>query len=586
MIGSHTISPRDFALLSAGGGDREAIETLLAGQFSRRMLLLQAVRESARASPGTLASLDTAYTLLADVQHERPDVIRAVLTLPCVGLWATACLRDGGAHNHRYLSCLAATAALRANLGFEIEVPVWDGMVCLPTLGSVSLRTPGARTARIQSLINGDAMVVAGEESIRIPPDDKASAPGWRPVRQLRASAQGLELRLWLEDAGPFRGPAGLLLASPLTQDQVTRWEHVLHPAWRLLVRRHPEHAEAISAGLRVLTPLTSLSEGASSSMTAADAFGAVLLTPPSDTESLALTLLHESQHGKLAALHHFVPLHTNDSRARWYARWRDDPRPLIALLHGAYAHLGVAGFWHEAMRSGGTPLRSMAAEELVYWCDAVDEALGQLSSSGGLTHAGTRFVVGMASALAQLGSARISGTPRRRALDRGMCDRMTWRMRHLRPDPVVTNRHAHAWLNESEPAVTPGITAVTLCAGERGPLGSTRLLRARRTTRDDLEGGPRPTTADIDYEQGRHEEALAGYQRELARNPGDPGGWAGLALALRDGEAHKAAAFLADYPELVRAIAVRVRALGGGAPDPVVLAQWIADLGIESSVR
>ncbi len=586
MIGSHTISPRDFALLSAGGGDRRAIETLIAGQFSRRMLLLQAVRESARASLGTLASLDTAYTLLADVQHERPDVIRTVLTLPCVGLWAAACLRDGGDHTHRYLSCLAATAALRANRGFEIEVPVWDGMVCLPTLGSVSLRTPGAQTACIQSLSNGDAVVVSGEESIRIPLGDKTIAPGWRPVRQLRASAQGLELRVWLEDAGPFRGPAGLLLAAPLTQDQVTQWEHVLHSAWRLLVRRHPEHAEAISTGLRVLTPMTSLSEGASTSVTAADAFGAVLLTPPSDAESLALTLLHESQHGKLAALHHLVPLHTNDSRARWYARWRDDPRPLNALLHGAYAHLGVAGFWYEAMRSGGEPLRSMAAEELVYWCDAVDEALDQLSSSGALTHAGTRFIAGMASTLAQLGSARIPGAPRRQAVDRGMCDRMTWRMRHLRPDPVVTDRHAHAWLNESKPAGTPEMTTVTLCAGERGPLGSTRLLRARRTTRDDLGNGPRPTTADIDYAQGRHKQALAGYKRQLTRNPGDPGGWAGLALALRDGEAYKAASFLADYPELVRAIALRVRALGGGSADPVVLTQWIADVGTEPSVR
>ena len=585
MIGSHTISARDFALLSAGGGDRGAIETLLAGQFSRRMLLLQAVRESARASPETLASLDTAYTLLADIQHDRPDVIRAVLTLPCVGLWAAACLRDGGDHNHQYLSCLAATTALRANQGFEIEVPVWDGMICLPTLGSVSLRTPGAQTARIRSLSNGDAVVVAGEESVRIPLGGKAIAPGWRPVRQLRASAQRLELRVWLEDAGPFRGPAGLLLASPLTQDQASRWEDVLNSAWRLLVRRHPEHARAISTGLRVLTPMTSLSEGASTSVTAADAFGAVLLTPPSDAESLALTLVHESQHGKLAALHHLVPLHTNDLRARWYARWRDDPRPLNALLHGAYAHLGVAEFWYEAMRSGGA-LRSMAAEELVYWCDAVDEALEQLSSSGALTHAGTRFIAGMASTLTQFGSARISGAPRRRAVDRGMCDRMTWRMRHLRPDPAVTNRHAHAWLNKSKPAVPLEMITVTLCAGERGPLGSTRLLRARRTTRDDLGDGPRPTTADIDYAQGRHEQALAGYKRQLARNPGDPGGWAGLALALRDGEAHKAASFLADYPELVRAIAVRVLALGGSAADPVVLTQWIADLGIEPSVR
>ena len=509
-------------------------------------------------------------------------MVRAVLTLPCAGLWAAACLRGGGDYTHQYLSCLAATAALRANRDFEIEVPVLDGMVYLPTLGSVPLRTPGMRTARIQSLGHGHVAVVAGEESIRIPQGGETTAPGWRPVRQLQASAQGIELRVWLEDTGPFRGPPGLLLASPLPQDQVTRWENVLRSAWRLLVRRHPEHAEAISTGLRVLTPLTARSEGASTSVTAADAFGAVLLTPPSHAESLALTLLHESQHGKLAALHHLVPLHNGDSRARWYARWRDDPRPLNGLLQGAYAHLGVAGFWHEAMRSGDAALPSMAAEELVYWCDAVDEALDQLSSSGALTHAGTCFIAGMAGALAQLGSAPIPGAPRRRAVDRGICDRMTWRMRHLRPDPAVTDRYAHAWLDKSKPAVSPEMTAVTLCPGERGPLGSTRLLLARRTTRDGPEDDLGPTAADIDYAQGRHKQALADYKRALTHNPGDSGGWAGLALVLRDGNSRKAASFLADYPELVRAIALRVRVLSGSSADPVALLQRIADLCTE----
>src|SRR5580692_11577 len=108
MIRTHEVPARDFALLAAGGGDRQSIEALLAGQFSRRLLLLQAVRESA----GT--GMDEAYSLLEDVQQDRPDVIRAVLTLPCVGLWAAACLRDGPARECRYRSCLAATAALRA----------------------------------------------------------------------------------------------------------------------------------------------------------------------------------------------------------------------------------------------------------------------------------------------------------------------------------------------------------------------------------------------------------------------------------------------------------------------------------------
>jgi HEXXH motif-containing protein len=585
MIGSHTLSSRDFALLSAGRGDSGTIETLLAGQFSRRMLLLQAVRESAQAAPGTLAALDTAYSLLADVQQEHPDVIRTVLTLPCVGLWAAACLRDGG-RSHRYLSWLAATAALRARRSFEIEVPVWNGIVWLPTLGSARLGKPGAHTARIQSLSDDDAVVVAGADSVRIPLGDQAAVPGWRPVRQLRFREQGLELRMWLEDAGPFRGPTGLRLGSPLTPVQAARWEHVLRAAWRILVRRQPEHAEATAAGLRVLTPMRPLNGQESASVTAADAFGAVLLTPPSDPEVLALTLLHETQHGKLAALHHLMPLYTNDSRARWYARWRDDPRPPDALLHGAYAHLGVASFWHEARRSGDASRRSIAAEELAYWCHGVDEALGQLSSAGALTPAGTRFVAGMSRTLARLASARVPGTLRRRAAERGLCDRMVWRMRHLRPDSAVIDLQARAWLHGSEPAITPAATAVNLRPGERGPVGSARLLRAQRAARGGLGNDSRLPPADIAYARGCHEQAIAGYKKELERNPGDPGSWALLALALRDSEAQKAASFLEDYPELVRALALRIRALGGRPADPVVLTQWIAEAGTRTSMR
>jgi HEXXH motif-containing protein len=567
MIRTHEIPARDFALLAAGGGDRQSIEVLLAGQFSRRLLLLQAVRESA--GTGT----DEAYSLLEDVQQDRPDVIRAVLTLPCVGLWAAACLRDGPARECRYLSCLAATAALRANRCFEIEVPVWDGTVHLPTFGSVSLRAPSTRTARVRSPGSGGrASVVAGGEEILV----SAGAPGWQPVRRLRASSRGVKLAVWLEDSGPFRGPAGLPLAPPLSPSQAVRWERLLSDAWGLLVRRHPEQAGAISAGLRVLTPMTSPGPGASTSVTAAEAFGAVLLTAPADAEGLALTLLHEHQHGKLAALHQMIPLHSEDSRALWYARWRDDPRPVSALLHGAYAHLGVAGFWRAALRSDD----GAAAEEFIYWCDAVGEALDQLSSSGAVTDAGTRFIAGMSSTLTELGSVPIPAGPRRRAADRGLCDRMTWRMRHLSPDPGMTDRYSRAWLTGTPPPEP--MPAVTLRPADRGTLGSAWLVRARRTAAGQPARGQRATAADMDYASGHREQALAGYVAVLMRDPADHGAWAGLALTLGNDQVRE---FLADHAELARAVAVRVRSLSGNAPDPVGLSLWIAALGRKSSV-
>jgi hypothetical protein len=38
------------------------------------------------------------------------------------------------------------------------------------------------------------------------------------------------------------------------------------------------------------------------------------------------------------------------------YAPWRSGPRPLNGLLQGAYAFLGVSGFWRQQRRSPGRP--------------------------------------------------------------------------------------------------------------------------------------------------------------------------------------------------------------------------------------
>jgi uncharacterized protein len=158
-----------------------------------------------------------------------------------------------------------------------------------------------------------------------------------------------------------------------------------------------------MSIGLRVLTPLRGRGDRGSDSATATDATGAVLLTPPRHAEGLALTLLHEFQHTKLAALEYVLALHRGDQRKRYRVRWRDDARPLGAVLHGAYAHLGVAGYWHSALRLGDAYPRDAARKELAYWCDAVGEALDQIGGSADLTVAGGRFIAGMARALRRL---------------------------------------------------------------------------------------------------------------------------------------------------------------------------------------
>jgi HEXXH motif-containing protein len=404
MLRPLTIPDREFALLAAGGGDSATMKTLLIGLFSRRVLLLVAVLDSAhRKAPGADRILAASYALLSDVQRTHPLVVAEILTLPCTGNWAAACLRDDVTEGtYRYLACLAASAAFRAGREFQVEVPVLNGAVCLPTLGSMVIKDADSNTAVVRTGSEGMAIAPAGEGLTALP-DVRAPAHGWRPARLLRTNADGYDLAVWLDDSGPFRGPSGLRLEPPLSVNEAARWQRILDQTWQSLVSRHREHVAAMSMGLRAFTPLRGRDKPGSDSATATDAIGGVLLTAPQRAEELALTLLHEFQHTKLAALEHVVVLHRGDQGRRYHVRGRDDLRPLGAVLHGAYAHLGVAGYWDSALRLGDTYARNAARRELVYWCEAVEDALEQIKTSGKLTMAGDRFIAGMTSTLGRL---------------------------------------------------------------------------------------------------------------------------------------------------------------------------------------
>ncbi len=403
MLSPLTISARDFALLGAGGGDSVTAKALLAGQFSRRVLLVIAVLDSARRkAPDAARALEASYALLSDVQRTHPHLVEEILTLPCAGNWAAACLRDEADEGaYRYLACLAASAAFRAGREFRIEVPVLNRTVCLPTLGTLAVHGADANVAVISGG-NKCLAITPAAGLLTLLSDVSAPAQGWKPARLLRASADGCDLKVWLDDSGPFRAPPGPRLEPALAASEAARWQRMLDQAWRSLVRRHRAHADGMSIGLRALTPLRERNEPGSSSATATDAIGGVLLTPPQHAENLALTLIHEFQHTKLAAVEHIVALHNGDERKRYHVRWRDDPRPLGAVLHGAYAHLGVAGYWGSVLRLGDMYPRDIARRELAYWCDAVEDALELIMKSGELTAAGSRFIAGMATTLSQ----------------------------------------------------------------------------------------------------------------------------------------------------------------------------------------
>jgi hypothetical protein len=359
VVRPHSLSERDFAALARGGGGVGAVRALVAARRSRTLLLLRFV-------VGADASAREAFEVLAEVQRVAPDAVERVLDHPAVSAWATrtaVALARGSGARPAELAHIAAAAALRAGLDVSLDFPASRGFA-LPSLGIVDRPVSG------------------------VSPVDRLV---WRPTPEI-AVGDGVVFQL-----DRWNGVPEALQVDPRVD--VGRWRDAIAEGWELLARRHSEVAREFAAAVAVLTPLRS-AEGGMSSATLADAFGCVFLSLGPDARSVAVTLAHELQHTKLVAVMDLFPLLRPDPGERFYAPWRDDPRPLAGLLHGTYAHLGVAGFWRRERDHDPEGSDVGAHVEFARWRAAALDTTATMLGSGRLTATGRRFVTGMAEVL------------------------------------------------------------------------------------------------------------------------------------------------------------------------------------------
>ena len=108
----------------------------------------------------------------------------------------------------------------------------------------------------------------------------------------------------------------------------------------------------------------------------------------PSSGTDLALLIIHEFQHVKLGALTDMFDLHDSTDQRVFFAPWREDPRPVGALLQGTYAHIGVTDYWRLRRHQVTGPDALAAAEQFARWRMMTAEAIETLANSGALTHA------------------------------------------------------------------------------------------------------------------------------------------------------------------------------------------------------
>lgn len=408
----HDLPTAVFESLASGGGGPEAVRELTSRRYRKHAKLLRGVLAAAQSAGGERARIARqGYDLLIEVQRRHPEVAERTILHPSVGAWALRVVRayrsEAGFPGTEpgELAAVAAAAAIRAGFPAEIEVPAAGEAVMLPSLGAADVRGGMAVVRNAE----GGTEVVSGGQRVNVPAEPHQDAPGWQGLRRVRAGS----LDVLIDDLDPFRMPSSTDLSPRLSADELGKLSAALRSAWLILEEFHPPLAAEVLEAVSVIVPLISARGGLVSTSSSAT-FGAVGLSEPPDPYWCAETFAHEIQHLKLSALLDIVPMTLPDNGRRYYAPWREDPRPIGGLVQGAYAFLGVSAFWRRQRRSANGALRLRADSEFARWREATGRVIETLQSSERLTPAGADFVRGMARTLSTWRDERVS----REALD------------------------------------------------------------------------------------------------------------------------------------------------------------------------
>jgi HEXXH motif-containing protein len=473
-----------------------------------------------------------AYLSSAD-RIDAPEV-NDLLLEPAIGSWTRFCLRNLDElriDDLAYLGNIVAVASMRTGLGFRVTASVSDGLVYLPTLGS--LRVADCATNGLAFLSSdGDWLSIEFNGSaVPLPTNFALENDYWRPLRRIVSTASGPQLNLTLDDLDPYRKSFGFNVLERQPLEVFEQWHSVIIEGWTSLVAHHSEFAEIMSMGLRTIVPLRLDGPTYGSSATVNDALGAIFTHLPSTPLRAAHCLVHEFQHNRFGFALEQLELSDEGSDELFYAPWRNDPRPLLPLLNGAYAHLAIVEFWGVQRQCLDEPTRSYAESEFARWRHQVDRALQSAKGAQHLTDEGRSFVESMQSALRRWLDETVGDEFQRLAVDAAVFHEARWRLENMHPDAEQLEGMVEAWNAgrscEQEPR-SAVMVGERICREER-----MELLRYSRLT-----GAPFPldqpaSAIESALMEARYDFAADELDQLFALGRADTAHWAAFAVAL-----------------------------------------------------
>ncbi|MFJ8863437.1 aKG-HExxH-type peptide beta-hydroxylase [Streptomyces sp. NPDC102451] len=534
-----------FDEIATGGGSPEAVAFLVRGERTRRLLLLRELLDLFDATPGILGPLGTrtAWPTLEAAAARAPEAVETLLLTPQVGSWLAHTLRrlhgtasgpplwaDAG-----QIAAVAAAAAVHAGTDAELLLPARLGTVSLAALGLVRLPGQEEDDYRPVSVVVHDGTLTVrteGGPDIVVRPLTDPESAHWLPVHRLETGAGARAVQL--DDLDPYRDLDEPIAPGRLSTEELRSWQGLFQDAVAILRRGGtgpgglrpeeisrivPWHAKEGDAELPVPAEGLSASTG--------DAFASMVIARPPDGLALAETLVHEFQHSKLGALLHLFPLLDDDRSERHYAPWRADPRHLPGLLHGAYAFVGVTGFWRGRIEDTAADRDGRASFLFALRRLQTRMVLRTLATRARLTGPGLRLVTRLSETVDGWLREPLDPATVARARAAAVSHRVEWRLRNLRC--TDDDRDGLLKALRSGAAPVPGGEPLVAPDPDRGYWHDprARLYQLRESV-----AGSSPTADEL-LVAGDPQAARAAYAEQLlGPGPLDPHALAGWLLA------------------------------------------------------
>ncbi|MFF0506472.1 HEXXH motif domain-containing protein [Streptomyces fimicarius] len=592
MHGPIRMPGRWFDELATGGGSVAAVGFLARAERSRRLLLIGELLSRLEERPTLLGPVDlgACWRTVEEAEARKPGCAEELLLSPQVGSWLAHTLRrlhgtavgpplwvDTG-----HLAPVALVAALRAGTAADLVVPAREGAVSLPTLGLARLPgTPLLGFQPVRARVREGELHLAptvrgtGATALTVRPLTAPQSAVWWPTHRLPVGPGGPEVAL--DDTDPYRDLDRPILPRRLTPRELDAWQRLFAEAVALLDADPAPAAASGSDATPASGPDPATGPGSTRpgtlrpeeisrivlwpgrlpngpveglSASTADAFGSMVVAEPPNGAALAETMVHEFQHSKLGALLHLFAMLDDDRTEEHYAPWRPDPRHLPGLLHGAYAFVGVAGFWRDRIGDRAADPLDLAPFRFALRRIQTRTVLRTLATRAALTGPGRRLVAGLTRTVDGWLREPVDGRAVARARAAAAGHRAEWRLRHLRC--ADEERAGLAAALRSGTPLPPARPPRLVPAAERTHWQDVRgALYLRPELAPDLgpdlapENAPdlapdtAPPRADVLLVRGEAAAAREAYRERWSDAPGDPyllAGWLLAHTALHPG--------------------------------------------------